>query len=207
MSAETIAASLTRDITDGAFPPGSDLLQADLAKRFNVSRIPIRDALQRLAVDGLVTVVPNRGARVISLTPDEIRETYDLRILLEGDILARAIPNMTEEDLARIDIALEKSNLDAKTKNWAAGDWDFHKTLYAPAKRPQQLAIIGTLRRTCQVHIAAYRKLPDQTPRWLNDHEAIVEQCRKRNARKACAILKVHLQRACGTLMAAMPTA
>jgi len=205
MSAETIAAALTRDITAGLLPPGTDLLQTDLAARFQVSRIPIRDALQRLAVEGLVTVTPNRGARVIRLTAKEIREVYDLRVLLEGDLLARAIPQMTEQDLMQIEVAQERSNLEARTDRWAEGDWVFHKTLYAPAARARQLDLIQSLRRTCQIHIAAYRKLPDQTSRWLEDHGALVDGCRAKDTDYAKRVLQLHLRAACQALLNALP--
>ncbi len=205
MSAETIAAALTRDITTGLLTPGTDLLQVDLAARFQVSRIPIRDALQRLAADGLVTVTPNRGARVVRLNADEIREVYDLRILLEGDLLARAIPKMTDQDVMKIETALERSNLDARTDRWAEGDWHFHTALYAPAARPRQMDLIHSLRRTCQIHIAAYRKLPDQTARWLEDHGALVDGCRARDTDYAKRVLQLHLRAACQALLNAMP--
>ena len=205
MSAETIAAALTRDITAGLIAPGTDLPQADLAARFQVSRIPIRDALQRLAVDGLVTVTPNKGARVIRLNADEIREVYDLRILLEGDLLSRAIPKMTEQDQMKNELALERSNLEARTERWAEGDWHFHTALYAPANRPRQLDLVYSLRRTCQIHIAAYRKLPDQTARWLEDHGALVDGCRARDTDYATRVLQLHLRAACQALLNALP--
>ena len=206
-STEPITTALTRDITAGTLKPGSVLTQKDLADRFGVSRIPVRDALQQLAVDGLVTVIPNRGARVISLTADEIREVYDLRILLETDLLTRAIPNMTLDTLKVLEIALEKSNLDAPTDAWASGDWLFHSTLYAPAHRPRQLALVESLRRTCQIHVAAYRRLPDQTARWLEDHGALVDGCRAGDTDYAVRVLHLHLRAACDALLAALPDA
>lgn len=205
MTAESIAETLTQDMLRGVIRPGADLLQKDLADRFSVSRIPIRDALRQLAIDGLVSVIPNRGARVIQLSAEEVREVYDLRLLLEADILARAIAQMTEDDLNRIQLALERSNLDARTDDWANSDWMFHRTLYAPANRPRQQALIESLRRTCQVHVAAYNSLPNQTPRWLDDHAALVALCTEGNSDAAVTTLRAHLQGACAALQEAMP--
>src|SRR5688572_6464585 len=102
---DLIADSLRDEILRGVIEPGAPLRQEELAERFQVSRIPVRDALLRLESQGLVHVYPNRGAFVISLSADEVREIYDMRILLEGDLIERAVPRMTAEDWRRIDAA------------------------------------------------------------------------------------------------------
>src|SRR5688500_2920250 len=98
---DLIADSLRDEILRGVIEPGAPLRQEELAERFQVSRIPVRDALLRLESQGLVHVYSNRGAFVISLSADEVREIYDMRILLEGDLIERAVPRMTAEDWRR----------------------------------------------------------------------------------------------------------
>ena len=102
---DLIAESLREEILRGALAPGQALRQEELADRFGVSRLPVRDALLRLEAQGLVHVFPNRGAFVISLSADEVTEIYEMRLLLEGDILERAVPRMTPDDWRRIDAA------------------------------------------------------------------------------------------------------
>lgn len=204
MTADSIASKLEDEITAGAIEPGAELIQTDLAKRFAVSRIPIRDALQVLAAAGLVTITPNRGARVIQLTKGEVREVYDLRILLECDCLKQAIPKMTAEDHKRIELNLLKSNLDSLTDAWADADWSFHASLYAPADRSRQVALIRSLRRTCQIHIAAYRRLPEDTARWLDDHARLLDLCRAGKRQAAAKLLKAHIEAAGESLIEAM---
>ena len=204
MTAELIASTLETAITTGEIAPGSDLIQSDLAKRFDVSRIPVRDALRLLAAAGLVTITPNRGARVIQLTPDDVREIFDLRILLECDCLNRAIANMTATDIDGIEHVRKRSDLDAVTEDWADGDWSFHKALYAPAGRHRQLGIIETLRRTCRMHIAVYRSLPSRTPTWLKDHADLVKLCRNGETEAAVQVLQSHIAAAGQTLIDAM---
>ncbi len=128
--------------------PGHPLRQEELAHRFGVSRLPIRDALLRLEGEGLVAVYPNRGAFVASLSADEVREIYDLRMLLEGDLLARAVPLLTTADWRRIDVALVEAAVGAHELEWATLDRAFHLVLYTPADRPRQLALAATLRGT-----------------------------------------------------------
>ena len=151
-----------------------------------------------------MTITPNRGARVIQLTKDEVSELYDLRVLLECDCLRQAIPKMTADDHKGIEHALLKSNLDALTDAWAEGDWSFHEALYRPAGRRRQVALIRGLRQACQLHIAAYRKLPEDTARWLDDHGRLLDLCRSGKRRAAAKLLKAHIQAAGQSLIAAM---
>ena len=149
-------------------------------------------------------LAPNRRARVVEMTRADIEEAYDLRILLEGDLFAKAMERMTPADLDRIDYALDRSNLEARNANWAEGDALFHATLYAPAKRPRQQAMIDGLRRTCRVQIAAYDDPPDKTERWLADHAALRDHCRKGEVQAAVNRLETHLAGARETLLRRM---
>src|SRR6478752_7016094 len=115
---DLIAETLRDEILRGAIPPGAALRQEELAERFGVSRLPVRDALMRLETQGLVHVYPNRGAFVISLSAEEVREIYEMRLLLEGDILERAVPRMTEEDWRQIDAASAESVRTADGPAW-----------------------------------------------------------------------------------------
>jgi DNA-binding GntR family transcriptional regulator len=207
MTPETIAAELRSELMAGTLRPGTELSQVTLAERFGVSRIPIRDALRILAGEGLVAIEANRGARTIALTPAEVREIYDLRVLLECDGLRRAAEHLTSAILDEIERVRRKSDLDAGTPAWAAGDWAFHRALYQPAGRPRQLAMIESLRRTCQLHVSAYATMPAKRPRWLNDHRAIVEHLRKRETDQAVRVLQVHLEAAGRHLLERMAAA
>lgn len=205
MSADTIAAALEADILSGVCRPGDELIQGEIADRFSVSRIPVRDALQLLSSRGFIELVPNRRARVISLSAAEIDEVFDLRILLETDCLRLAIRQMTEADLRHIETALAHSTIDASGPFWAEGDWAFHRALYLPARRSRQLAMIEDLRRTCRIHISGYGILPSRTGKWLRDHEQLVAACRTGAGDDAAALLEQHIGIARRTLLAALP--
>ncbi|MGV2973941.1 GntR family transcriptional regulator [Roseibium alexandrii] len=205
MSAEHIADSLQAEIIAGRYRPGAELKQGEIAERFQVSRIPIRDALQLLAARGLIVLVPNRRARVISLKRDEIREIYDIRVLLECNCLKAAIDQMRDADLERISAAFRHSSIDAKTANWSEGDWAFHQALYLPSGKARQIGMIDQLRQTCRIHISGYGILPDQTAQWLKDHQDIVDACHTRDSEKATRVLKLHIEAAGETLLDAIP--
>ena len=192
---DLIAESLRDEILRGEIPAGQPLRQEELAERFGVSRLPVRDALLRLEAQGLVHVFPNRGAFVISLSADEVREIYEMRILLEGDLLERAVPRIGEEDWRRIETANAESVRTADGPEWVEGDWKFHRALYEPAGRPRQLATIEQLRGTVARFWTVRSALPDRAAEWLTDHDAIIEACRARASVAARRRLEGHLTR------------
>lgn len=204
MTPETIASQLQSDILTGALPPGTPLSQKELAQRFNVSRIPVRDALALLAADGMINTAPNRTAQVIKMTRADVREMFHMRLLLEGDLIARAVPRLMPDDVRQIDYALQRSSLEARQDNWADGDRMFHTALYAPAQSPRQIEMIDRLRRACRAQIAGYGALTDKTDQWLSEHKAIVEACHMGNAKRAARLLRRHLKAARNTLLDAM---
>jgi DNA-binding GntR family transcriptional regulator len=193
---DLIADTLRDEILRGAIPPGQPLRQEDLASRFGVSRLPVRDALVRLEAQGLVEVFPNRGAFVIALSADEVREVFDMRILLEGDLIERAVPRMTPDDWRTIDAARADAAHHANGPQWTESDWRFHRALYEPAARPRQLATIETLRGTVARYWAADTAFPIRRTELLADHDAIVEACRARASVAARRRLEEHLRRA-----------
>ena len=200
MSPIEIAAELRRDILSGRMIPGSNLPQEDLAQRYGVSRIPVRDALNLLAAEKLVRIRPNRGACVIRFTRAELAEAFSLRIMLESDCLRRAVPFIDDHAMKRIAQAARRCEVEADQEDFHEHDWDFHRALYEPANRQMQLALIGELRRACQVHVAAYDRLRQERKRFSTDHAAILAACQKGDSETAVSQLRTHLERAARSL-------
>ncbi|WP_300007670.1 GntR family transcriptional regulator [Pseudonocardia sp.] len=102
-SAERTLSSVRELILRGEFATGARLGEVELADRLGVSRTPVREALSRLAAEGLVEIVPNRGARVSSWSVAELEEVFDLRAALEPRLTALAVPNARPGDVAALD--------------------------------------------------------------------------------------------------------
>lgn len=203
-----ITAQIRAAILEGRYPAGSLLSQTELAKEYTVSRIPIRDALLGLAADQLVEVIPGKGARVILLSAEELEEVFELRIMLECTLLHRAVSNADEAAKAEVLYVLRRSSLEAGRPGWHNGDWDFHRSLYSAAARPRHLAIIDHLRTICVVQACRYAALAADTPRWLDDHEAIAAAFIAGQADEASTLLASHLRASLDrlrTLVAATP--
>jgi DNA-binding GntR family transcriptional regulator len=195
-TSDLIAAELRQEILRGQFSPSSPLRQEALAKRFSVSRIPVREALRALERDGLVEVHPNRGAYVVELTVEQLVEITDLRILIEGDLIARSVLRMSKIDIRTISAAADIAAATAETPDWNETDRRFHEAMYTPAARPQQLALALALRRSVERYWAIYGQLPERRTEWLRDHELLLAACRDGDAKRAKRELIDHIRRA-----------
>ena len=190
---DLVADALREDIGAGRVAPGAALRQEELAERFAVSRIPVREALRQLEAEGLVVVRSNRGAHVRSFTKQELRETYDLRILLETDLLRRSIPKMTDEDFDRIRDELKLARF-ASQGQLRELDRRFHRLLYEPAGRPLQLAMIMRLRDSIAHYAPAEAHMRRLRSDWMSDHRQIAKACERQDAAEAVRLLTHHLE-------------
>jgi len=200
----TLHETLRRDILSGRIAPGTLLSQTDLAARFGVSRIPIRDTLQALAAERLVTVIPNKGARVIELDRIALREIFELRELLECDLIDRATLCAQPSDHVDVEYALRKSELEAGRTGWREGDWLFHSSMYKVVKRDRQIDIIRELRDACEIHAVHYDDLMQDTPRWLDQHRQIFAAFRSGNPEKTRHLLARHIRESGQHLLSSM---
>ena len=105
-----IVEQLRRDILDGTYAAGAQLRQDALAETFEVSRIPVREALFQLEAEGLVLIEPHKGAVVSAFSLEEIDDVFDLRVLLEPRMLAQSAPRLTPQDF------IEAAALEAEFK-------------------------------------------------------------------------------------------
>ncbi len=101
-TAEQVAEKIRKAIVSGKLAPGTWLREVPLSAQLGVSRIPVREALARLESEGLVERVPYRGARVVRLTVDQVRESFQLRSLLEGYAAKLATPRLSPEEIGRL---------------------------------------------------------------------------------------------------------
>ncbi len=197
--ADQVASRLRALIISGELPAGTRLGQAELAIRFNVSRMPIREALQRLANDGFVEVVPNSGARVAPLTIDDLAELSEMRVAAETLALSRAIPNLSD---AQIDLA---RTAQAQSEAAPAGDFGlynarFHQILYEPCARPRLLDHIERLTALSERYLLTITETLDYTHRSDAEHHQLIEACQARDIDAATRCLTRHIENAATAL-------
>ena len=139
---DVVRDGLRKAIFDGDLVAGTQLRQDEIASRFGTSRIPVREALRQLESEGLVTLHPNRGAAVSSVSLEDVLELLEIRIGLECRALKLAIPNMVGSDFDFAAEILRGYDEEPEPQKWGEMNWRFHETLYAPCHRPKLLSMI-----------------------------------------------------------------
>jgi DNA-binding GntR family transcriptional regulator len=195
--AEAAAEELRMRILSGALQAGAQLRQEVLATELGVSRIPLREALRLLEGEGLVTIVPHRGAVVSVLSPDEIGELFDLRLLVEPDLIRRAVPHMAPDDLraaettlAGYKAALEQRDVEA----WGRLNTRFHLDLYRPARRPRSFALAQTLLDQTDRYTRMQLLLTEGQSRAQQEHEGLLAACRAGEVEQAGSLMELHIR-------------
>jgi DNA-binding GntR family transcriptional regulator len=188
--------ALRERILHGTYPEGEPLRQDALAEELGVSRIPVREALRQLEAEGLVTFNPHRGAVVSTLSLGEIEELFELRSQIETDLLRRAMPNVTNEDVTRakeILDAYETALRNGEVASWGAMNWQFHSTIYAPADRPFTMGVAQKLHQQCDRYLRMQLELTHGETRANDEHRGILAAVRKRDAKRAVQLLRDHI--------------
>src|ERR1700733_11826383 len=103
-----VADKLREQIIRGEIPEGAQLRQDLIATQYHVSRIPVREALRQLDAEGLINIVPNRGAVVPKLSSNDVEELFAIRALLEPEVLKHSIPNLTQTEFSKAEAILKK---------------------------------------------------------------------------------------------------
>jgi DNA-binding GntR family transcriptional regulator len=195
--ASAVAERLREQIINGELHEGEQLRQDAVAKEFQVSRIPVREAFLHLEAEGLITTEANKGAVVSALSPEEIEELFETRAVLECHILRQAIPHLTKQDFAQAEKILKEYEQaledEADVATWGQLNWQFHSTLYSPANRPMLLSLIKVLNNNCDRYTRLHLMITRNMHKAGKAHRAILTVCKGGNADKACQELSRHI--------------
>ncbi len=196
LTTEQIAAEIRGEILNGRLKSGKPLRQDDIAAKFGISKIPVREALFQLKAEGLVTFVPNKGAAVSVLSPKEAEEIYTMRIALEPAALERAIPNLTIRNLTEAEELLTAIDQEEKIEKWGELNWLFHATLYAPADMPRMIEWIQALHINVARYLIVYLEGMNYQEVSQREHRELLDACRHGDVHRAKAVLVEHLESA-----------
>lgn len=203
-----VADKIRDQIIRGEIQEGAQLRQDAIANQFQVSRIPVREALRQLDAEGLIAIVPNRGAIVPALSPDDVEELFSIRALLEPEVLKLSIPNLTEDDFSEAAAVLREyvSELrrDDHVSSWGRLNWQFHSILYSRANQPRFMAIIRNVNNNGERYTRLQLYLTHGMKRANEEHHQILELCRQRDVRAACQLLRQHIRYAGESLRKAL---
>lgn len=195
--AAAVVERLRERIVSGELREGQQLRQDAIAADFQISRIPVREALSHLAAEGLIKIVANRGAVVSALSPEEIGELFETRAVLECYMLREAIPNLSETDFERAENVLrefeESLEDESDARSWGQRNWMFHSTLYAPANRPVMMAFLKTLNHNCDRYTRLHLVFTRNLHLAGEAHRKLLNACRTRDPQVASDALWSHI--------------
>ncbi len=189
--------NLRDEIIAGKLVPGQHLRLEEIANRFEISTMPVREALRALEAEGLVEIFPHRGAFVVELSTDDLQDIYDVRAELEAMATRLAIPNITETTLNELNLLIDQ--MDDHINDVVALvklNNQFHETLYKTSERTHLLEIIHNLRLRTRHYLRAYIADLTGMPVAQDEHRALIESCMNGDVDMAANQMREHVLRA-----------
>lgn len=198
------------DILSGVFAQGEWLKLSLLVERYGLSPAPIREALNQLEVEGLIDLLPNRGARVRNITRAFVADLFEIRLALEPLLAERSASAATERDVEKLEEAQLTFERAIKGKDVARiieGNRIFHRTLQTiRLNKPaidllrQHSALVSSVRRQFGFPSQRYATI-------IKEHRSIIEACRSRDGRRAFSVMRSHVQHSMDELLPRIPEA
>ena len=194
---QLVVETLREKILSGEIKAGQPLRQAALADELNVSRIPVREALLQLEAEGLVSFEPHKGATATELSVDQVGELFELRAMLETDLLAASIPYITDAKLDEATDILNKLNKALGKENavntWSELNSSYHNCLYSGATRPQTQDLVNTLNKNADRYIRMHLLWAGGISKAESEHNDLLDKCKARDVAGATAVLNQHI--------------
>lgn len=191
-----LANSLRERILNGEFQAGDAIVQDSIAAEYECSRMPVREALRQLEAEGLIVTKVHKGAFVSSVPPEQVMELFELRAMLEVDLLERSIPHLTEEHLHVSEGLLKKLDQTYETNeisSWGTLNWEFHKSLYAGADRIQTMTVVQGINTQVERFIRLQLSLNRSFGTAETEHHELLRLCRERDVKGGCDLLRRHI--------------
>ena len=193
---DVVFRTLRRAILKGELKPGERLMEVQLANRLGVSRTPVREAIRKLELEGLVTMIPRRGAEVAEITEKNMRDVLEVRRALEELAVKIACEKMTDEEIELLRQASKKfrdtmynDNLTAIAEN----DVEFHEIIYDATGNKRLIQILNNLREQMYRYRLEYLKDTDSHEKLDGEHQAIYENIKNGDKEAVCAMVGQHI--------------
>ncbi|MEU5696394.1 GntR family transcriptional regulator [Actinosynnema sp. NPDC020468] len=204
------AVDVLRDLVlTGEIPPGERVNEVEAAQRLGISRGPLREAIRHLASEGLLTLVPHRGAYVPSADADEVKALFELRAALECAAAELAATRRTDADVLRLRSVCAESR-----RSYSAGekfphrlDLAFHQTLLDAARSPRIAEQVRLVQQRVILLRSALHDDPPHQHASLDDHDALVAAVEAADPTRAAEVMRKHLARVCAQMLTSLSVA
>ena len=184
--------TLRQAILRGELKPGERLMEIQLANKLGVSRTPIREAIRKLELEGLVLMIPRKGAEVADITEKSLRDVLEVRKALEELAVQLACEKITQEELEELEKAGENFkkvlNRSKDITEVAEADGRFHDVIYMATDNQKLIHLLNKLREQMYRYRVEYLKNPDVHEQLTQEHEEIVYHIKRREKVEATAV-------------------
>ncbi|MCM1089610.1 MAG: GntR family transcriptional regulator [Butyrivibrio sp.] len=188
--------TLRQAILTGELKPGERLMEIHLANRLGVSRTPIREAIRKLELEGLVTMIPRRGAEVAQITEKSMSDVLEVRRAMDALCVELACERITEEELAQLKEACGTFEQVVRTKDVkqiAQADVELHDIILQATGNQRLIQLVNNLSEQMYRYRFEYIKDFSQHERLVEEHRIIYESLVSRDKERACEAAKVHI--------------
>lgn len=191
---DQVVISLRKAIFNGDLKNGEELIQEEIAKKLDVSRMPVREAFQVLEREGLLVTNPNRRVVVKGLTKEDIKDHYEIRAMLEGEAAARASKSdLYYDELVEIQQAIEKAIENNDVGSYTVANEHFHRTVWRASESERLQTLLDQIWNGLPPHLAEV--LPIQMDKALVEHKEVIQAVSEKNERKARKAMENHITR------------
>ncbi len=197
VATQRVADHLRSAILGGAIAPGERVRQEAVAQRLGASRIPVREALQMLAAEGLIENAPNKGARVPRRSMHEVDVMYRMRERLEPLALAESLPELDDSDLSELSSLQQQIEADTDVNNFLDLDRQFHLLTYAGCRIEQLNTTVHRLWNSTQHYRRAFVQISGPARMWVvnAEHRLLLDAMFRRDETDAGRFLAGHIRR------------
>ncbi len=193
---ELVFTTLRQAILKGELQPGERLMEIQLAEKMGVSRTPIREAIRKLANEGLVTMIPRKGAIVAGISEKMLRDVLQVRMTLEKMAYECAFGNITDEDIEqmrRAEAEFEEAVENGDLVGIAEADERFHFIIYSAANNDKLKEILTSLKENMYRYRMEYAKNRDARHELIEEHRAIMQTFADRDAENGLRYVERHI--------------
>ncbi len=184
-------------ILTGRYAKNEELKEKTIGDELGVSRTPVREALRQLELEGLVSIVPNKGAYVIGLSNKDIHDIYEIRSLLEGLCASWAAKLITDEQVQELEENIFLTEFHASKGNHEQIvdlDNKFHEILYTASGSRELRHVLTDYHQYVQSARSLSLSEPDRVPKFIAEHRAIVEALKEHDTEKARELASIHMK-------------
>lgn len=193
---DVVFQTLRQAIMRGDLKPGERLMEIKLANRLGVSRTPIREAIRMLELEGLVIMIPRKGAQVAQITEKDLNDVLEVRLGLEALAINFAVERITAEQLEALEHAAAEFELLIDSDDLTAvaeADVHFHDLIYEATDNKRLEQLLNNLREQMYRYRIEYLKDKSSRRELVSEHYAIFEAIRDRACEEACRIMQLHI--------------